>query len=183
MAKDYYEILGVGKNASLDQIKGAFRELALKYHPDRNKHKDSEEKFKEINAAYAVLSDPNKRRQYDAFGPEGFGQRFTEEDIFKGINIEDIIRGFQENMFGFQDVGNPFTGFREEEQRGVNLYIPFDEIERGVNKEFSVQRNKTCDNCKGNGGEPGSKHIKCTKCNGAGRIQHAAADSIYDIHF
>jgi molecular chaperone DnaJ len=169
MAKDYYDILGIGKDASQDQIKSAYRELALKHHPDRNKHKDSEEKFKEINAAYAVLSDPEKRRQYDAYGSEGFEQRFTNEDIFKGVNIEDIIRGFQENMFGFQDVGNPFGGFQEE-PRGVNLNISFEDIEKGFDREFSVQHNKMCSNCKGSGGEPGSKHIKCAKCNGKGRI-------------
>ena len=99
MAKDYYEVLGVSKTANADQIKDAYRALAMKYHPDRNKEKNAEEKFKEINEAYAVLSDPQKRKQYDTFGPEDFRQRYTEEDIFKGFNFEDIIREFQENMF------------------------------------------------------------------------------------
>lgn len=172
MAKDYYQLLGVSKSASADQIKGAFRELAMKYHPDRNKDKNAEATFKEINEAYAVLSDPDKRKQYDMYGPAGFGQRFSQEDIFRGANFEDIMRDIQENMFGFQGFGGgPFQdifGGQEQQQQGVNLYLSFDEIEKGVNKEFEVQRYKTCDNCRGTGGEPGSKQVRCPTCDGKG---------------
>ena len=173
MAEDYYKILGVGKNASTDQIKNAYRELALKYHPDRNKDKGAEEKFKEINAAYAVLSDPQKRQQYDAYGPEGFNQRYTEEDIFRNFNFEDIIRQFNENMFtgGFRAEGMGDMFGQQQEQTGVNLYLSFDDIERGMTREFQVQRYKTCSNCRGTGGEPGSKQIKCPTCDGKGRMQ------------
>lgn len=172
MAKDYYQVLGVSKNATQDQIKDAYRELALKWHPDRNKDKKAEAVFKEVNEAYAVLGDPQKRKQYDAYGPEGFGQRYTEDDIFRGFNFEDIIREFQDNMFagGF---GAPFGSDifgQQAEQTGVNLYLSFDDIEKGVNREFQVQRYKACDNCKGTGGEPGSKQIKCPKCDGKGRM-------------
>lgn len=97
--KDYYKILGVSKNASQEEIKKAYRRLALKYHPDRNKgNKEAEERFKEINEAYAVLSDPEKRRQYDMLGAEGFQRRFTQEDIFRGFDFESIFRDFG---FGF----------------------------------------------------------------------------------
>lgn len=103
MAKrDYYEVLGVGRKATADEIKKAYRKLALKYHPDRNKgNKEAEERFKEINEAYAVLSDKEKRQQYDAFGAEGFHQRFTQEDIFRNFNFGDIFQdlGFSDDIF------------------------------------------------------------------------------------
>ncbi|MBW1669503.1 MAG: DnaJ domain-containing protein [Deltaproteobacteria bacterium] len=93
--KDYYKILGVSKSASADEIKKAYRKLALRYHPDRNKgDKEAEARFKEISEAYAVLSDPEKRRQYDQFGAEGFGRRFSQEDIFRDFDIGSIFREF-----------------------------------------------------------------------------------------
>ncbi len=101
MAHDYYKILGVDKNASVDEIKKAYRKLALKYHPDRNKgNKEAEEKFKQISEAYAVLSDPEKRRQYDTFGASGFQQRYSQEDIFRNFDLGDILREFGINLGG-----------------------------------------------------------------------------------
>ena len=107
MAKDYYKILGVDRNATQEEIKKAYRKLALKYHPDRNPgDKSAEEKFKEINEAYAVLSDPEKRKKYDMLGAEGFGQQFSEEDIFRNFDFESIFRdlgldfGFLRDFFG-----------------------------------------------------------------------------------
>lgn len=167
--KDYYRILGVPKSATKEQIKEAYRKLVLKHHPDINKDKESERKMQELNEAYAVLGDENKRRQYDAYGPEGFNQRFTEEDIFRGFNFEDIFRNLQDMGFG----GGPFSqgfGQEQQEQTGVNLYLSFDEIERGFDKEFQVEHYRRCDNCNGTGGEPGSKQVKCTTCNGKGTM-------------
>ena len=125
--KDYYQILGVSRDASLEEIKRAYRRLALKYHPDKNPgDKEAEERFKEINEAYAVLSDPEKRRQYDLFGAEGFRQRFSEEDIFRGFDIGDLLKdlGFSTSdifstIFGggrrgrvrYSTFSGPFPGF------------------------------------------------------------------------
>lgn len=107
MSEDYYKILGVSKNASDDEIKKAYRKLAMKYHPDHTKgDKDSEEKFKKISEAYAVLSDKEKRQQYDTFGSSGFHQRYSQEDIFKGFDFSSIFKdlGFGANLFNF-DIG------------------------------------------------------------------------------
>lgn len=105
MAEDYYQMLGVGKSASAEEIKKAYRKLAMKYHPDHAKgDKSSEEKFKKISEAYAVLSDKEKRKQYDTFGSEGFSQRFSQEEIFRGFDFNDILR-----EFGFGGSGN-FSG-------------------------------------------------------------------------
>jgi curved DNA-binding protein len=108
MADDYYKVLGVDRGANVDDIKKAYRKLALKYHPDRNPSdkKRSEEKFKEISEAYAVLTDPEKRKQYDEFGTDAFRQKFTQEDIFRNFDINDILRGF-----GFGNLGGEYTRF------------------------------------------------------------------------
>ena len=107
-AKDYYKILGVSKSAESSEIKKAFRNMAMKYHPDRHKgDKKAEEKFKEVNEAYAVLSDPKKRKQYDMFGAEGFHQRFSQDDIFQNIDLGSI---FKEMGFGGGDAFSQFFG-------------------------------------------------------------------------
>src|SRR5271169_3191407 len=127
MSEDYYKVLGVSKTATQDDIKHAYRDLAMKLHPDRNKEKGSEDKFKKINEAYAVLGDPEKRKQYDAFGSEGFSQRYNQEDIFRNFNFEDILKNFQDFGFsGFGGMGDPFQ--QAEQQTGVNLYLNFNEI-------------------------------------------------------
>jgi len=114
--KDYYKILGVDKNATLEEMKKKYRQLALKYHPDRNKgHKDAEEKFKSINEAYAVLSDPDKRKQYDMFGSAGFKQRYSQEDIFRGFDIGDIFKDFG---FTTEDIFSNLFGRRSGQKRG-----------------------------------------------------------------
>jgi len=110
MAKDYYAVLGVPKDATAEAIKKAYRKLALKYHPDKNPgDKKSEEKFKEITEAYAVLSDPEKRRQYDQFGESGFHQRFSQEDIYRNFDVGDIFREFG---FGTDDIFSHLFGGR-----------------------------------------------------------------------
>ena len=180
MARDYYDLLGVSRNANQDEIKEAFRKLAMKFHPDRNKDPSAESKFKEINEAYAVLSDQDKRAQYNTFGPEQFNQRFTEEDIFRGFDFERVFRdlGFNFNFgpMGFGSSDDLFSGLftrgnQEAQQTGVNLYLSFEDLEKGVSKEFDVQYYKACQNCNGSGAEPGTKQLRCDKCNGVGQLR------------
>ncbi len=129
--KDYYEILGVKKSAAEEEIKKAYRELAKKFHPDRNPgNKQAEERFKEINEAYAVLSDREKRRQYDQFGPSGFKQRFSQEDIFRGFDISDLF-----GDLGFS-TGDVFSRiFRQGGRGGGRVYSNFEDL-------FGQQRGK-----------------------------------------
>jgi len=163
MAKrDYYEILGVNKNASDEEVKRAYRKLAMKYHPDRNPNKkEAEERFKEINEAYAVLSDKEKRKQYDTFGAEGFRQRFTQEDIFRGFDFEEILsgvfggRGRREFKFGRGgggfDFGDLFGGSYAYQGTGgmpqkgedilYELTISLEEAVSGGEKRISYRKN------------------------------------------
>jgi len=106
--KDYYEVLGVPKEASEKDIKSAYRKLAMKYHPDRSDAADAEERFKEISEAYAVLSDPEKRQKYDQFGHAGISGQYSQEDIFRGVNFEDLLRGF--GFGGSESIFDMFFG-------------------------------------------------------------------------
>ncbi|MCX8195153.1 MAG: molecular chaperone DnaJ [Candidatus Micrarchaeota archaeon] len=180
--RDYYEILGVRRNATKEEIKNAYRELALKYHPDRNKSPDAEEKFKEISEAYAVLSDDEKRAAYDQFGHAGFDQRYSQEDIFRGVNFEDLFREFGfgfgspaiDDLFFSSFFGSPLRGGRRS-GRGADLRydleISLEEAARGTAKEISFKRNRACARCGGSGAEPGSKIARCQKCGGSGQIR------------
>ena len=158
MAEDYYKVLGVNRNASEAEIKKAYRKLAMKYHPDHAKgDKTAEEKFKKISEAYAVLSDKEKRKEYDTFGSEGFRQRFTQEDIFRGFNINDILRefGFGSDVFGdtggrtrfTYSTGSPFGGRgRQQPQsiRGSDLVyempLTLREAALGTTKDVTIQQ-------------------------------------------
>ena len=184
--RDYYEVLGVERGAPQDEIKGAFRKLAFKYHPDRNKAPDAEERFKEISEAYGVLSDPEKRQQYDAFGFEGIRGRYTNEDIFNrtvfrdifsefGFNVEDLFtRVFGGGFGGFG--GFNFQQTRAGPQRGRDLQtrieVTLEQAAFGTEVEITLPRMKSCSRCDGTGAEPGSSVVTCSKCNGMGRIEH-----------
>ncbi|MGC8601497.1 MAG: molecular chaperone DnaJ [Thermoprotei archaeon] len=168
---DYYEILGVPRNATKEEIKAAFRKLALQYHPDRNKSPDAEEKFKLISEAYAVLSDDEKRREYDAEGAEGFGRKHSQEDIFSGVDFGDIFRDLNMEDF-FQTL---FGYGRSSAQRGkdihVSLKLSFEEAVKGVQKNIKVRRVEVCPMCGGSGAAPGSGRKTCPTCGGTGYVR------------
>ena len=167
--QDYYDILGVGKNASDDEIKAAFRKLARQYHPDVNKEDHAEEKFKEINEAYGVLSDKEKRARYDRFGKAGLGgmgggyQDYTVDfnDIF-----EDLFSGF-----GFSTGRRSRRSPRRGRDLQMQVSLTFEEAVFGVEKEIEFSRDETCSRCKGNGAEPGTTPVKCGTCGGQGEVR------------
>jgi len=178
MAKrDYYEVLGVDKNATEDQIKKAYRTIAIKYHPDRNPgNKEAEEKFKEAAEAYDVLHDPQKRQQYDQFGFAGNSGGFNP---FEGtsMNMDDIFSMFGDIFGGRAGFGGGFGGGHARQQhRGADLRLKvrlsLNEVAHGVTKKFKVRKDVTCSHCKGTGAEPGSTSDQCPTCHGSGVITH-----------
>jgi molecular chaperone DnaJ len=172
--KDYYELLGLQKGASDDEIKKAFRKLAIKYHPDKNQgNKEAEEKFKEINEAYQVLSDPEKKAHYDQFGTADFnGGGFGGGG---GFDFTDM-GGFGDIFESFFGGGGFSSGRRRNgPERGadieVNLNLSFEEAVFGVEKEISVNRHESCETCSGSGAKPGTSPKTCDKCGGSGQVR------------
>lgn len=187
MKKDYYEILGVPKDAAQQQIKKAYRSLALKFHPDRvptEEKPEAEQKFKEISEAYGVLSDPKKRSMYDQYGHAGIDQQYTTEDIFRGADFGSI---FEESGLGdvfsqfFGDMGFDILGGggggrgrgrRTRRGRDVQyeIDITLEEAFSGVAKKIQIPRDEHCAHCNGSGAKPGSKMKTCTSCGGRGQV-------------
>lgn len=163
--RDYYEVLGLDRSASEDEIKRAFRTLAFQYHPDRNREDGAEKRFKEVNEAYEVLSDPEKRATYDRFGQvgEGFGRGFGDFDM----------RGFGDIFDAF--FGGAGTATRRGPQRGADVAhsvaISFEEAVFGCEKEVEIWRIENCGRCQGIGSEPGSQPSRCPECNGTGQVR------------
>ena len=176
--RDYYEVLGVDKNATEDQIKKAYRTIAIKYHPDRNPgNKEAEEKFKEAAEAYDVLHDPQKRQQYDTFGFNGPGAGGGFGGFGTSMNMDDIFSMFGDIFGGHAGFGG-FGGGRRgpQVQRGSDLRLKvrlsLDEIAHGVTKKFKVRKDLTCSHCQGSGAAPGSTSEQCPTCHGSGVITH-----------
>ena len=183
--RDYYEVLGVGRNATLDEIKKAYRQLAIKYHPDKNPgNKEAEEKFKEAAEAYSVLSDKDKRAKYDQFGHAGLGGQ-PGPDFSGGFgDLNDILN----NLFGggFGGFSGGFGGFGGGRSQGpqqrvyrggdirVRVKLTLDEIARGVEKEISVEKNVPCPDCNGKGTRNSSDVKTCPACGGTGQIKRVA---------
>lgn len=172
MARDYYEILGVPKNANKDDIKKAFRKLAREYHPDVSKHDDAEDKFKEINEAYEVLSDDDKRSRYDRFGPAGVnGNGFGGAAGGAGVTgFEEIFEEFFNNFSGSRSSGRR-RGPRPGSDRRANVTVTFEESVFGVEKQVEFDRLEMCDTCNGSGAEPGTTPTRCPDCKGTGEIR------------
>jgi molecular chaperone DnaJ len=175
MAKDYYQILGVDKKASKDEIKKAFRNLAHKYHPDKKSGDDS--KFKEINEAYSILSDEKKRAEYDRFGSIGNGFQGGANG-FNGFDFSQFTQGGNGGFeFDFGDIfGDIFNGgTRRRTKRGrdisIDIELSFDDSIFGVERTILLNKTSKCDNCSGTGAEKGSDLVTCERCNGKGSVR------------
>ena len=184
--RDYYEVIGVSKSASTDEIKSQYRKLALKFHPDRNKSADAQEHFKEISEAYAVLSDSSKRQLYDQHGHAGVDGRYSTEDIFRGAggNFNDIFNdlfgsqgrrssgGFEsifENLFGGSRFGN--FGRQSGSDMLYETNVTLEDVLHGKQIERDLQKHVDCPDCSGTGCEPGTSKSKCNDCNGRGQMR------------
>ncbi len=186
--RDYYEVLGVNKNATDDELKKAYRKLAKKYHPDANPDDKAgaEAKFKEVNEAYENLSDPQKRKMYDQFGttdPQGFGgaggpfggqggyYSYSSSDFGDFGDLGDIFSSFFGGGFGGRNSSTRRqSGPRKGADLNLNMDITFEQAFLGVEKEIIITRNDTCDTCHGSGAKPGTSKTTCTICNGTGQV-------------
>jgi molecular chaperone DnaJ len=185
--RDYYEILGVSKGASVEDVKKAYRQLVMQYHPDRvpqEKKKEAEEKFKEVSEAYAVMSDPQKKQLYDQYGHAGVDSRYSNEDIFRnadfseffsggGAQFEDILSQMGFDLFG--GGGGRSSGSRSSRRnRGEDMQLQFaitlEEAGKGCEKDISFHRHDDCPECKGTGAAPGSSRVTCSTCRGRGQV-------------
>jgi molecular chaperone DnaJ len=182
--KDYYEVLGVPKDSSEKDLKGAYRKLAMKYHPDRSEEPDAEEKFKELSEAYAVLSDPEKRQKYDQFGHAGINSQYSQEDLFRGVNFEDLLRGFGfgggggrgggESIFDmFFGGGGRSRGPARGRDLRYDIQITLEQAATGLESTIEVPRTENCSTCRGSGAKPGTSPTVCSNCHGSGQITRA----------
>ncbi len=187
MAKrDYYEVLGVDKNATQDEIKKAYRKLAMKFHPDRNKEPGAEEKFKEAAEAFDVLKDPEKKARYDQFGFSGLHSGGYQEPDFQNININDIFSHFSDIFGGDIFGGDIFGGGARTRSRGrrspgypgddlkLHLKLNLEEIAFGAEKTLKVKKYIKCDECKGTGAKTEDDFMTCPTCNGMGEIRQVS---------
>lgn len=177
--RDYYEVLGAPRGASKEEIKKAYRRLAKEYHPDKappERKKEAEEKFKELSEAYGVLSDDQKREVYDRYGHEGVGSKFTQEDIFRTIDFDEVFRGM-----GFggraESIFDLFFGGRRTArgpERGTDLAydmeITLEEAARGKEKVLEIPKTETCPTCHGTRAKPGTRPRSCPTCKGSGQV-------------
>jgi molecular chaperone DnaJ len=180
--RDYYEVLGVDRSASLEDIKRAYRKKALQFHPDRNPgDKSAEERFKEATEAYEVLRDTEKRSRYDQYGHAGLGGPFAgAPGGFQGFDLSDALRAFMRDFGSFDDLfgfgGGPRPRGRTTVQQGSNLQVrlklSLEEIARGVTKKIRLKRMGRCGECGGGGARSGSSPSACPTCRGAGQVRH-----------
>ncbi|MEW5799415.1 MAG: molecular chaperone DnaJ [Bacteroidota bacterium] len=179
--RDYYEVLGVQRSSSTDEIKKAYRKLALQYHPDRNpNNKEAEEKFKEATEAYEVLSDQQKRQRYDQFGHQAMrgGADYHTYTNFNDIfsQFGDIFGGgiFEEMFGGGQSRRGPRSTGEQGSDLRIRLKLTLEEIATGVEKKIKIKKWKTCSTCSGSGAKPGSSKATCPQCNGTGELRQVS---------
>ncbi len=178
-SKDYYQILGVERTANADEVKKAYRKLAIQYHPDKNPgDKEAEDRFKEIAEAYEILSDPSKRANYDRFGYEGIkgafhgrGGGFSWEDFHHTQDFEDIFGNLFGGFFGFGGGGGRSQGRPRGRDLRVRLEISLDEALKGAKTQITLKRLESCETCTGTGAKKGSKPERCSRCKGAGQVR------------
>jgi molecular chaperone DnaJ len=174
--RDYYEVLGVSRNAGEQELKSAYRRLALQHHPDRNpgNQAESEEKFKELTEAYSILVDPQKRAAYDRYGHAAFGGGAGYSPDFSSVDFSDFADIFGD-FFGFGDIFGRGRARRPRAQRGENLRydleISFDEAASGLDTKIKIPRTEICPSCGGRGARKGSEPVTCAACGGRGQIR------------
>lgn len=174
--RDYYEVLGVDRTATRDQIKHAYRQLALKYHPDKNKDPGAAVKFRELAEAYAVLSDDTKRKEYDTTGHAGVSERWSSEDLMRDFEFGDFFGGRFGDLSGmFGDLFGRRMRPGAGAARGVDLRydveLTLEEAARGGEREIHLTRSETCPDCSGSGAKAGTKPLSCPDCLGSGQKQ------------
>ena len=182
--RDYYDVLGVERGATEEQIKKAYRKLALEYHPDKNPgNKQAEERFKEVAEAYEVLRDASKRSRYDQFGHDGLRTAPGWSGGFGGFDLSDALRSFLRDfgagfsfgdMFG-EDPRSPSRGPRRGRDLQIRLPLKLEEISTGVSKKIRLNRTTRCTVCNGSGAKPGSTPVSCSTCRGAGRVKRVSS--------
>jgi molecular chaperone DnaJ len=176
--KDYYEVLGVPKEASEKEIKTAYRKLAMLHHPDRSDAPEAEEKFKELSEAYAVLSDPDKRQKYNQFGHAGINSQYSQEDLFRGVNFEDLLRGFGgggggDSIFDMFFGGGGRHGPARGRDLRYDVNLTLEQAANGLETNIDVPRTESCPTCHGSGAKPGTKPVTCSNCRGSGQVTRA----------
>jgi len=174
--RDYYDVLGVSRNAGEQELKSAYRRLALQHHPDRNpdRQAESEEKFKELTEAYSILVDPQKRAAYDRYGHAAFGAGGGYSPDFSSADFSDFADIFGD-FFGFGDIFGRGRGRRPRPQRGADLRydleISFEEAANGLDTKVKIPRTEICSSCSGRGARKGSEPVTCAACGGRGQIR------------
>jgi len=179
-SRDFYEMLGVARNAGADEIKRAYRTLARKFHPDFNREPDAADKFKEIQGAYEVLSDEAKREQYDRYGEAGLNPNAAGGAGFNNVDFGDIFGSFFEDFMGGKRSGGASEVRGDDLREDIELTL--EEVASGIEKSIKFQRLETCDTCSGSGAKPGTSVETCTQCKGAGQIRFSQNTLLGTFH-